>query len=74
MFDDHRVPDFTIVEPSGSTITGCFCPGQRAALYDSGGRLIAVGPADLGYLESFGRVKAGSLTMARLELERGTEW
>lgn len=70
--DERRVPDFAIDAPDGSTIEGCFCPGGRVALYGSDGRLIRVGPADLDFIRSFGKVRAGALVAARLELERGT--
>ena len=63
--------DFSIDCPDGSTLHGCLCEGATAALYDADGKLVHVGPADLERLRDFGKVRAGMLTRARLELERG---
>ncbi len=67
-------PDFRIEAHDGSILAGWFFPGERVAIYASDGSLVRVGPADLEWIRSFGRIKAGSLTMARLELDAGTQW
>ena len=63
--------DFTIETPAGDTLRGFFLDG-RAALYDGDDKLIAIGPADLDFLEGFGKVRAAGHIRARLILERGT--
>lgn len=66
-----RRADFTIETPGGEILTACFGEGGTVALYDEAGRLVHVMPADLDALRTFGKVRAGMLVRARLELERG---
>lgn len=65
-----KAGDFHIVTPTGDMLTGCFIDG-RAALYDNDQKLIAIGPADLDFIETFGKVRAAGHIRARLILERG---
>ncbi len=62
--------DFTIETPNGETLRASFIEG-RIGIYN-GDQLIAVVPADLDYVEPFGKIKAPPHIRARLILERGT--